>query len=43
MGYVACKEGAALGMNWSFAPIVDIKKSSYQKIAALLYCAHFEQ
>lgn len=24
MGYVACKEGAALGLNWSFAPIVDI-------------------
>ncbi len=24
MGYVACKEGAAAGMNWSFAPIVDI-------------------
>lgn len=24
MGYVACKEGAAVGMNWSFAPIVDI-------------------
>ncbi|MCD8155729.1 MAG: glycoside hydrolase family 3 protein [Clostridiales bacterium] len=24
MGYVAAKEGAALGLNWSFAPIVDI-------------------
>lgn len=24
MGYVACKEGAAVGLNWSFAPIVDI-------------------
>lgn len=24
MGYVACREGAALGMNLSFAPIVDI-------------------
>lgn len=24
MGYVACKEGAAMGLNWSFAPIVDI-------------------
>ncbi|SEL92572.1 haloacid dehalogenase superfamily, subfamily IA, variant 3 with third motif having DD or ED [Butyrivibrio sp. ob235] len=25
MGYVACREGAALGLNWSFAPILDIK------------------
>ncbi|MCD7766516.1 MAG: glycoside hydrolase family 3 protein, partial [Lachnospiraceae bacterium] len=24
MGYVAAKEGAALGLNWSFAPFVDI-------------------
>ncbi|MDO5422748.1 MAG: glycoside hydrolase family 3 N-terminal domain-containing protein [Eubacteriales bacterium] len=24
MGFTACKEGAALGMNWSFAPIVDL-------------------
>lgn len=24
MGYVSCAEGAALGLNWSFAPIVDI-------------------
>lgn len=24
MGYTACAEGAALGMNWAFAPIVDI-------------------
>ena len=24
MGYTACAEGAALGLNWSFAPIVDI-------------------
>lgn len=24
MGYTACKEGAAAGLNWSFAPIVDI-------------------
>ncbi len=24
MGYVACKEGAAVGLNWSLAPIVDI-------------------
>lgn len=24
MGYVACKEGAAVGLNWSFAPIIDI-------------------
>ncbi|MDD6155626.1 MAG: glycoside hydrolase family 3 N-terminal domain-containing protein [Lachnospiraceae bacterium] len=24
MGYVACKEGAAVGMNWSLAPIIDI-------------------
>lgn len=24
MGYTACREGAALGLNWSFAPIVDV-------------------
>ncbi len=24
MGYTACAEGAALGLNWSFAPIVDL-------------------
>lgn len=24
MGYVSCAEGAALGLNWSFAPILDI-------------------
>ena len=24
MGYTACAEGAAMGLNWSFAPIVDI-------------------
>ena len=24
MGYTACKEGAAVGLNWSFAPIIDI-------------------
>ena len=24
MGLTACREGAALGLNWSFAPIVDV-------------------
>lgn len=24
MGYTACQEGAAVGLNWSFAPIIDI-------------------
>ena len=32
MGYVACKEGAALGLNWSFAPIVDIDKEFHNPI-----------
>lgn len=32
MGYVACAEGAALGMNWSFAPIVDIDKEFHNPI-----------
>lgn len=32
MGYVACKEGSALGMNWSFAPIVDINKEFHNPI-----------
>lgn len=32
MGYVACKEGSALGLNWSFAPIVDIDKEFHNPI-----------
>ena len=32
MGYVACKEGAAMGLNWSFAPIVDINKDFHNPI-----------
>ncbi|MCD7746179.1 MAG: glycoside hydrolase family 3 protein [Lachnospiraceae bacterium] len=32
MGYVAAKEGAALGMNWSFAPIVDIDMEFHNPI-----------
>jgi len=32
MGYVACKEGAALGLNWSFAPIVDIDYNFHNPI-----------
>ena len=27
LGYVACSEGAAVGCNWSFAPIVDIDRN----------------
>lgn len=32
MGYVSCAEGAAVGMNWSFAPIVDIDKDFHNPI-----------
>ncbi len=32
MGYVAAKEGAALGLNWSFAPIVDINLEFHNPI-----------
>ncbi len=32
MGYVSCKEGAALGLNWSFAPIVDIDMDFHNPI-----------
>lgn len=32
MGYVSCAEGAALGLNWSFAPIVDIDKEFHNPI-----------
>lgn len=32
MGYVACAEGAALGLNWSFAPIVDIDMEFHNPI-----------
>ncbi len=27
LGKISCKEGAALGCNWSFAPVVDIDKN----------------
>lgn len=32
MGYTACAEGAAMGLNWSFAPIVDIDKEFHNPI-----------
>ena len=32
MGRVACAEGAAVGMNWSFAPIVDINYEFHNPI-----------
>ena len=32
MGLTACKEGAALGLNWSFAPIVDINYDFHNPI-----------
>ncbi len=32
MGYTACAEGAALGLNWSFAPIVDIDREFHNPI-----------
>lgn len=32
MGYVACAEGAAAGLNWSFAPIVDIDREFHSPI-----------
>ena len=32
MGYVACAEGAAMGLNWSFAPIVDIDMDFHNPI-----------
>ena len=32
MGYTACAEGAALGLNWSFAPIIDIDKEFHNPI-----------
>lgn len=32
MGLAACKEGAAMGLNWSFAPIVDINKEFHNPI-----------
>lgn len=32
MGYTACIEGAAAGMNWSFAPIVDIDREFHSPI-----------
>ncbi len=32
MGYVACHEGAAMGLNWSFAPIIDIDMDFHNPI-----------
>lgn len=32
MAYTACAEGAALGLNWSFAPIVDINYDFHNPI-----------
>jgi beta-N-acetylhexosaminidase len=32
MGLTACSEGAAMGMNWSFAPIVDINYEFHNPI-----------
>ncbi len=32
MGYTACAEGAAAGLNWSFAPIVDIDMEFHNPI-----------
>lgn len=32
MGYVSCAEGAALGLRWSFAPIVDIDMDFHNPI-----------
>ncbi len=32
MGMTACKEGAAMGLNWSFAPIVDINREFHNPI-----------
>lgn len=32
MGLTACKEGAAMGLNWSFAPIVDINYEFHNPI-----------
>lgn len=32
MGYVACTEGAAVGLNWSFAPIIDIDMDFHNPI-----------
>ncbi len=32
MGYVSCAEGAAAGLNWSFAPIVDIDREFHNPI-----------
>lgn len=32
MGFTACVEGAALGLNWSFAPIVDIDREFHNPI-----------
>lgn len=32
MGYAACAEGAVLGLNWAFAPIVDIDMEFHNPI-----------
>lgn len=32
MAYVACREGAAMGLNWAFAPVVDIDRDFHNPI-----------
>ena len=32
LGKIACSEGAALGINWAFAPVVDIDKNYHNPI-----------
>lgn len=33
LGYVSCAESAAVGCNWSFAPVVDIDRNFHNPIA----------
>lgn len=32
LGYISCSEGAAVGVNWSFAPVVDIDYNFHNPI-----------
>lgn len=32
LGYVACKEGAAVGVNWSFEPLLDIHDNPMSEV-----------
>ena len=42
MGYYGCKEAAAIGCNWTFAPIVDINRNWRSRCKRCRSCKLYE-